>query len=292
MEANDMVKQVILVRYGEISLKGKNRHLFEERLISNIRRCLDANLILFFSIKRPRGRIIVYLDNNKEYKVKDFAFFKYIFGIISYNLAFISSMEQELINKSVLREAKGYLSDDRSFRVSVHRSDKSFSKTSIELEKDLGSMIVEETGAKVDLKGFDFNVAVELVAGKALVFVEPHDGFRGPGGLPVGITGKVIVLVEDEDSLRAAVSMMKRGCYVVFALVKGGGVTKDQLDGLKKYSCHDSMEIVSIIKIEEINQLAQELNINTIVFGIPFIEIEEYEKKIEKRFLKLYPLAL
>src|SRR3989338_3095217 len=84
--------------------------------------------------------------------------------------------------------------------------------TSQKMNEEVGGYIVDKTKAKVSLKNPDINIGIEVFNKKAYLFTEKK---RGPGGLPIGTQGLVAVLLEDKDSIKAAMLMMKRGCVVV-----------------------------------------------------------------------------
>jgi thiamine biosynthesis protein ThiI len=100
-----------------------------------------------------------------------------------------------------------------TFRVTAKRTDKTFPLTSPELERRLGAFIQERTGAKVRLKGAEREFVVRILPGAALLEVARHPG---PGGLPSGVSGKVVALLSGGiDSPVAAYRLMRRGAEVV-----------------------------------------------------------------------------
>jgi len=100
-----------------------------------------------------------------------------------------------------------------TFRVTAKRSDKSFPLTSPEIERALGAFIQERTGARVRLKGAEREFVVRILSGAALLEVARHPG---PGGLPPGVSGKVVALLSGGiDSPVAAYRLMRRGAEVV-----------------------------------------------------------------------------
>ncbi|MBU2637781.1 MAG: tRNA 4-thiouridine(8) synthase ThiI [Nanoarchaeota archaeon] len=213
----------IIVRYGEIALKGANRNDFEKQLVKNIKTCLKMNNIAFGEIKRLRGRIIVYSNDNCECLA-------YVFGIVSISPA----VEMEADIEKIKQEALKHYSEG-SFKVAAHRLEKLLG-TSIEMNTEIGAFIAEKTNAKVDLKNPDVEIGIELFNGKAYVF---NKTLKGPGGLPIGVSGKVAVLVEDKNAVRAALLMMKRGCEVVF--VKKADV---DLKEIEKYAYGFRMQVL------------------------------------------------
>ncbi|WP_114313253.1 tRNA uracil 4-sulfurtransferase ThiI [Thermus caldifontis] len=118
----------------------------------------------------------------------------------------------------------------QSFRITAKRSDKTFPLTSPEIERLLGAFVKEKTGAKVQLKGAEREWVVRVLPNAALLEVERHPG---PGGLPPGVSGKVVALLSGGmDSPVAAYRLMRRGAKVVlvhfhpFPLLSGGSREK------------------------------------------------------------------
>lgn len=211
----------VIVRYGEIALKGKNRNDFETRLVKNIKACLKVNHVSFSGVKRVRGRILAYSTGNCER-------LKHVFGIVSFSPAVEVKADIEEIKKEALKQyTKG------TFKVAVNRLEKLLSN-SLEMNSEIGAFIAGRADAKVNLKNPDVEIGVELFNGKAYVF---NETFKGAGGLPVGVTGKVAVLVENKDAVKAALLMMKRGCEVII-------VKKADVKQIEKYAYGFKLRIV------------------------------------------------
>jgi thiamine biosynthesis protein ThiI len=101
-----------------------------------------------------------------------------------------------------------------SFRVQTRRADKTFSLTSPEINREIGAAIQERYGFPVDLESPELTIYIEILPEEAFFYTER---FPGPGGLPVGTSGRVAALISGGiDSPVAALRMMKRGCQVVF----------------------------------------------------------------------------
>ncbi|MDO8622114.1 MAG: THUMP domain-containing protein, partial [bacterium] len=123
----------------------------------------------------------------------------------SQNVRSLASLEMTRKNSS---DAPG------TFAVRVKRGNKSYPATSQELEREIGAVIAEATGLGVDLEHPDLTVAVEIIEDTAFVLLERVEG---PGGLPVGISGRTLTLLSSGfDSPVAAWRMMKRGCVTDF----------------------------------------------------------------------------
>ncbi|MBS3107570.1 hypothetical protein J4468_01515 [Candidatus Woesearchaeota archaeon] len=183
-----------IIRYSEIALKGKNRPLFENKLIDNLKKMLKRENKSYENIKKTRGRIVL---NSKENCVD---VLKHTFGIFSFSPAFYSdNLEEDALS----------LYTKGTFKVETQRVDKDYPEGSQKVNERIGSYIVEKTNAKVKMKGADCVIGIEIINGKKLLY---NESFLGAGGLPVGIEGEVAVYLENEESLLAAYFIMKRGC--------------------------------------------------------------------------------
>ena len=124
----------VIVRYGEIALKGKNRGDFERRLVKNMKKCLEENNIEFNSIKRFSGRILI--DTENECKC-----LSRIFGIHSFSLAQELQLDLNKIKETALEYYK-----QGTFRISTQRVEKLL-KNSNEINMEVGAYVVEKTKA-------------------------------------------------------------------------------------------------------------------------------------------------
>ncbi|MFH1972273.1 MAG: THUMP domain-containing protein [archaeon] len=205
---------MILVKYGEIALKGGNRHLFEKKLQNNIKSCLKKNNVEYEKVQRVRGRILIITEQECP-KLKD------VFGIHSFSYIKPITLDLEIMKKEALK-----LYEKGTFRVSCKRSDKIFLK-SPEIEREVGAYIVEKTNAKVKLKNPETEIFIEVFNNQAHIYNKKHMGL---GGLPVGIQGTVGLLLQDESSIEAGIKLMKRGCDLILIKEKDINIEK-----LKQY---------------------------------------------------------
>jgi thiamine biosynthesis protein ThiI len=204
------VMGLILLRYGEIALKGKNRAYFLRKLRRNVRKCLKANG-LQGEVWQEDQRI--YLETNKPGAAIEAV--QRVFGIVSLSPVQVTPADLDAIAQEAVTVAQGAgLNPSRSFRVRARRADKSFPHISPEIEREVGAAIAATTGARVNLTaGAEVEIGVEVQPGRALVFGET---IAGPGGLPLGSQGRVVALLSSGiDSPVAAWLMMKRGCGVI-----------------------------------------------------------------------------
>ena len=200
----------ILVRYGEIGLKGRNRGEFIKKLRSNIKECL-RNEGISGRVERVGVRLYV---RTEEVEAALGALGR-IFGIVSLSPVTHVPASMEEMKAEALRVAReGGLTPGRSFRVRSRRVDKTFPIISPQIAASVGGFIKESTGSGVDLSGdADVTVEIEVLEGKALVYSRR---IAGPGGLPLGCQGRAVALISGGiDSPVAAWMMMKRGCAVI-----------------------------------------------------------------------------
>lgn len=191
------MKKVVLIHYGELSLKGKNRDLFEIRLKDNIEAATGGR------VRRFRGRFV--LEGGKVESLNA------IFGISWFTEAYLAKKDLISIKKVVMEELCKRTQGKKSFGVYVKRSDKRFPLNSVQVAEQIGHDIVQEYGLDVNLKHPDLRVFIEI-ADEVYVFFDKKQGLKG---LPVGVSGSVLSLLSGGiDSPVASYLMMKRGCEV------------------------------------------------------------------------------
>ena len=199
----------LLVHYHEIGLKGKNRARFEQILLQRIR---DALAGTGARVSRLTGRILV--REVPEARLGEVERrLERVFGI-----AYFAAVREVPIDfDEIARVGLELLPENTaSFRVSAKRANKRLPFTSPEAERAIGARIVRATGLPVRLKDADVEVHVEFFEEVAWVYTS-RARRAGPGGLPVGASGKVVVLLSGGiDSPVAAWRMMKRGARAVF----------------------------------------------------------------------------
>ncbi|MFO7952435.1 MAG: tRNA uracil 4-sulfurtransferase ThiI [Bacillota bacterium] len=194
-----------LVRYGEIALKGKNRHQFEQKLQHNLQAAVKNYR---GAVKRMQGRLMI--SGPEENRDMIIARVKNTFGVVSLSPVKETELDLERI-KEIACEMTGKRSPEESkFKVNARRPNKNFPYTSPEINRLLGAHLQANfPGLEVDLTNPDFALAIEISKEKAYLFSET---ISGPGGLPVGITGGSLLLLSGGiDSPVAGWLAMKRG---------------------------------------------------------------------------------
>ena len=199
---------LIIARYGEIGIKSpKIRSRFERKLVKNIKATFECD------VERNQGMIYIHPKDFDEGIEK----LNRVFGVVSYSPATSTFSTFEAIDETLgqyTRElmAENILDENTKFAIKCRRVG-THEFTSQEMAAHCGGVVRDIILAPVDLSNPDLTIFVEIREDKAFIF---HEKIKGPGGLPLGTQGKVIVLLSSGiDSPVAAYLMMKRGCEVV-----------------------------------------------------------------------------
>lgn len=263
----------VICRYGELALKGKNRHIFEDRLVNNIHICL-AKHDISADTKKIRGRIFIFTSDEKALSA-----LKNIFGLVSISPAIVSENLPQIIEKTVIDYVDDIIQSKKinTFRISTRRANKVFLKSSNEMDIFLGNAIGDRFKLKAQMKDPDINIGVEI-HDKTFIF---HEMISCYGGLPLGSSGTVACLIEGDAGAAAAWLMMKRGCKIIVLTRK-----KINIDNLTKFSYGLDIKPVMIDKFEELNQLMENNSYKALVVGdtLEGFDPEKY-KEIEKPVL-------
>ena len=250
------MQDIILVKLGEIILKGLNRRSFEQKLMANMRRKIA-----------PYGNFSVYCLQSTVYvEAKDeeadvgaaFEALKKVFGIITLTRAAACEKDKDAITAL----AKEYLKEDlekaASFKVESKRSDKSFPLTSIELSQYVGGELSEAfPDIKVEMHDPELTVFIEVRDKAAYVHSSP---VKGAGGMPVGSNGKAVSLLSGGiDSPVSTYMIAKRGVKVIpvhfFSFPYTSEAAKEKVlelaHILEDYCGKLTVEIVPFTRIQE-----------------------------------------
>ncbi|CEP66317.1 tRNA sulfurtransferase ThiI [Moorella glycerini] len=193
----------LLVRYGEISLKGNNRPYFEDKLLANMRRALGD--LPPRMMRKTFGRVFVDLHDDLQAVSQRL---QRVFGIISMSPVVTAPLELEAIKKAALAVLKD--SPGTTFKVQTQRPNKRFPLTSPEVNQQLGAyLLTHNQDQKVDVHTPDRVIHVEIRDEGAYIYSRI---IPGPGGLPVGVTGRGLLLISGGiDSPVAGYMGLKRG---------------------------------------------------------------------------------
>lgn len=201
------MKKVILLRFGELYLKGKNKSFFEKTLLKNIKESLkDFDL----SVVKISGRYLVTDFDEMDYESIVNNLTK-VFGLTSLSIA----TEIETSKENIENYLKTFKTNAKTFRVSVKRADKTFPVASNEYEQFLGGIVLSNNHhLKVKLKNPELELIVEIREnGKSYILTE---SIQCAGGMPFGTSGKGLLLLSGGiDSPVAGYMMAKRGLELV-----------------------------------------------------------------------------
>ena len=204
--------QAFLIKYGEIGIKGKNRHLFEDALMKQIRHALKPVEGKFF-VRKEQGRIFVETESAFDYDEVIVALQR-VFGIVGI-CPMVQAADEgfdklaETVN-DYLRKVYG--DREMSFKVNARRAQKSYPRTSMEINADLGERILAAfPNMKVDVHKPDVMLDVEI---RDQIYIYSQI-IPGPGGMPVGTNGKAMLLLSGGiDSPVAGYMIAKRGVKI------------------------------------------------------------------------------
>ena len=198
----------IVVHYKELALKGRNRPWFVKVLVQNLKIALaDVGVR---TVRHVMGRLEIELGTDASWPViRDRV--SRVFGIANFSYASRAPHDFEALASSILADLGGVQAE--SFRVSARRADKRLPFTSPQLEREVGGLIKQATGWRVDLDEPALTIHIELMTEYAFYFFGKEPG---AGGLPTGTGGRVACLLSGGiDSPVAAYRMMRRGCSVL-----------------------------------------------------------------------------
>ncbi|MBU1136662.1 MAG: tRNA uracil 4-sulfurtransferase ThiI [Nanoarchaeota archaeon] len=237
----------IIVHYSEIGIKGKNRGYFENKLIGNLRLCLGKRAK---KVYKRYGRIVCEIDKD-DGEITEIL--ERVPGVAYFCFSVKSKLDINDIKKKCFEILKS--KEFKTFRVLTKRSNKNFEFSSNKIDRFIGEEVIKKFKKKVNLGNPELTLFIEV--GEKEVFVYT-DKIKGIGGLPVGVSGKVVCSLSGGiDSPVASYLMMKRGCKVVFVHIYNKtqqGVVqkiKDIVEQLSKFQINSKLYIVGFEKIQK-----------------------------------------
>ena len=272
------MESVVIIRYAEIHLKGKNRGYFERVFSVNLERSLKG---IRHELHRISGRYLVAdFDDNQTDEI--LSRISGVFGVHSYSLGYsVSNTLDEIYDA-----AKTVSPQSGTFKVDTHRADKRYPLTSMEINAQIGGRLLEEYSAlKVDVQTPQGCVYIDVREnGTALVFGQ---FFEGAGGMPVGTSGKGLLLISGGiDSPVAGYMMAKRGMNVEYLHFHSYPYTNEQAKDkvidlarlLSRYALTDKLYTISVTRIQA------ELNV-TLLRRFMFRIAERFAQRKEAKCL-------
>lgn len=205
------MKEVILVKYGEIILKGGNRPVFERILVKNIKSALRS----FDGVTVTVAQATIYINAPDEKIDEITERLSRIFGIVSISRAIECEKEIEKIKKTAVEYLSRDLKAQMSFKVEAKRSDKKFPLNSIEIARAVGGELHDSIdGLIVDVHNPEVLVRVEVRDTAAYIY-STLNKIKGRGGMPIGTGGKATLLLSGGiDSPVAGYMVAKRGVEI------------------------------------------------------------------------------
>ncbi len=257
------MEKVIIIRYAEIHLKGKNRGYFERVFANNLERALKG---LRHELHRTSGRFLVAkFDEEKIDEIK--SRIAPVFGVHSYSVGLMTGGELD----EIYRACKEVVPHEGTFKVVSHRAYKNFPMTSMELSAEMGGRLIEEfPRLKVDVHTPEHTVCIDVRSkDETLVFGTFEAGL---GGMPVGTSGKGLLLLSGGiDSPVAGFLMAKRGMTVELLHFHSYPYTndgakekvKELAHELTRFSLSSRLTTVNVARIQEEihSKCAAELNV-------------------------------
>lgn len=246
------MEELFSIHYAEVGLKGKNRVFFEKRLANNIKLSLQGTG--YAEVERLHDRILVHLGkcaNITEIKER----LRQVMGIAHFELSCRTENNIVAIKEAALRQIRD--ASCESLKVETKRADKTFPLTSPEVSAEVGGYLIKETGARADMHNPDLTCWIKITHNAAYISAEK---IQGIGGLPVGVSGKVLVMLSGGiDSPVAAWQMIKRGAKAVF---------------IHFYS-YPYTDKASLEKVIEIAQILAVSNYRSTIYLVPFADLQQ-----------------
>lgn len=250
------MNDIILLKLGEIILKGLNRRYFESKLMANVRRRLSR--IGKFKVYCIQST--VYVESAEENADMDAAFdaLQKVFGVVAVVRAAACEKDKDAITKLAIEYLREDMQNAKSFKVESKRSDKSFPMTSIELSQYVGGELNEAfPDVAVDVHDPEFIVHIEVRDLAAYVHGAPAPG---AGGMPVGCNGSAVTLLSGGiDSPVSSYMICRRGIHLIpvhfFSFPYTSQQAKEKVielaEELTVYCGRMTMEIVPFTHIQE-----------------------------------------
>ncbi len=246
------MKELFTIHYAEVGLKGKNRAFFERRLAQNIKQSLRGTG--YALVKRLHDRIQVQLEPHAD--IADIKKrLSRVMGIAHFELVCRTEKNMAAIKETALRHTEG--KTFQTLKVETKRSDKTFPLLSPQISAEVGAYLIQHTGARADMHTPELLCRIEVSQNAAYIYTEKLPGI---GGLPVGVSGKVLVMLSGGiDSPVAAWRLIKRGAKAVF---------------IHFYS-YPYTDKASLEKVMELSHILAESNYRSALYLVPFADVQQ-----------------
>lgn len=250
------MKEIILLKYGEIALKGLNKNSFENILMKNIKYRLKK--VGKFRCSKAQSTIYVEPETENTDLEDAVEVLKKIFGIASICRVCVCEKNFDDICEKSVEYLQNVLPYARTFKVNAKRADKAFPMKSPEICSQLGGLLLEKfPNLTVDVKNPEVTVTVEVRDTNAYVHAE---NIKGAGGLPIGSSGNALLLLSGGiDSPVAGYMMAKRGIHISAIHYVSPPYTSER----------------ARLKVEQLCDKMTDYCGNIAFFCVPFTEIQE-----------------
>ena len=245
-------KRLVIVKFHETALKGKNRPMFIRRLASNLRRAVKGARVQ--SVWQAHMMICLSLHEDADWdtvrrRVAD------CMGVAKFYLASKVAPELDAVKRLLRSELPAR--QFNTFRITAHRSNKRFPIKSDAINRDMGAFVEDISGATVRLKGADLEIFIDVLNDGILVYFDP---IQGHGGMPVDSSGETMALMSGGiDSPVAAWQMMRRGSRVKLA----------------HFHSHPLVDSSSMEKAAELSEILTRYQYDAELFLIPFGGVQQ-----------------
>lgn len=246
----------ILIRYGELALKGKNQKQFLKTLVRNIKHQIKIDTGVACEVSDIRGRVVIPLEGREP----EFFYpsIDRVFGISSYSPVVSTELSEEAIIAAALEEIKKHQRENLKFRVTVKRANKRFPIRSMDMQLKVAERILAEMPElEGNLTEYDVDLNIDIRFDQAYVYITKR---KGLGGLPLGTGGRAVALLSGGiDSPVAMWSIMRRGVVVEAIHFHSYPYTSQQAEDkvlslaekVGKYGGHVIVHLVPFTRIQE-----------------------------------------
>jgi len=253
-----------LIRYHEVALKKGNRPYFVELLKRNLRSSVEG--LGLKEIKNLPGRLCMVFNgeaDSDEIRRR----LACVFGVANFSFVERTAVDLADLKSNILESLKG--KEFSSFRIQTKRADKTFPLNSPDVNREVGGAVKAYSGARVDLKNAELTIGIEILSRDAFFSL---DKIPGPGGLPVGTSGRVISLISGGiDSPVAAYRMMQRGCRLIFV----------------HFHSSPYLDKTSQEKVKELVKILTRHQYSSRLYMVPFGEIQRQIVTVVQRPLRV-----
>ena len=247
-----MKKRLVIVKFHEPALKGKNRPMFIRRLASNLRRSVKGAGVE--RVWQTHLMICLALRDDADWdtvrrRIGD------CFGVAKYFLAYKVAADLDAVKHLLQSELAAR--QFKNFRITAHRSDKRFPIKSDQINREMGAYVQTLTNAPVRLKDPDLEISLDVLHDGILVYFDPIQGY---GGMPVDVSGTTMALMSGGiDSPVAAWQLMRRGSRVKFV----------------HFHSHPLVDTSSIEKASELSEILTRYQYDSELFLVPFANVQQ-----------------